>query len=139
MNRDIAQDLAGIVDAPDFRGESGELVERWVEEGIGVEAVEPILQFMEAHANVDFGAPGPLVHFVERFYRHGYEECLQRSLRRRPTPATVWMLNRVLNGTRSEPTRHELIEVLGSVLAHPRADQASIDLARRFLERSRTS
>ena len=28
--------------------------------GAGIETVEPVLRFMETHASMDFGAPGPL-------------------------------------------------------------------------------
>ena len=42
--------------------------------------VEPILEIMEENPDIEFGNPGPLVHFVERFYKHGYEELLLNSL-----------------------------------------------------------
>jgi hypothetical protein len=135
MHRNVAQDLASIVDAVDVCSASNDLVEIWLGEDVGVEAVDPVLQFMEDHATVNFGAPGPLVHFVERFHRHGYEERLLRSVARKPTRTTVWMVNRLLNGTKSEPTRRQLIDVLRSVHVHARADQGAIDMARRFLER----
>ena len=54
---------------------------------------------MERHPLTDFGSPGPIVHFVERFYKKGYEEELLLSLKRMPTLHTVWMLNRIINGT----------------------------------------
>ena len=54
---------------------------------------------MERHPLTDFGSPGPIVHFVERFYKKGYEEELLLSLKRMPTLHTVWMLNRLVNGT----------------------------------------
>ena len=54
---------------------------------------------MERHPLTDFGRPGPIVHFVERFYKKGYEEELLLSLKRMPTLHTVWMLNRLINGT----------------------------------------
>ena len=38
--------------------------------------VEPILEIIESNPNVDFGMPGDLVHFVEKFYKKGYEELL---------------------------------------------------------------
>lgn len=75
------------------------------------EAVEPVLRFLEEHRDLDLGMPGPLVHYVERFFRKGYEEKLLASLRRAPTPRTVWMLNRLLNGLTEEerePYRREM-------------------------------
>ena len=29
---------------------------------------------MELNPGLDFGTPGPLVHFVEQFYGNGYEQ-----------------------------------------------------------------
>ena len=39
------------------------------------------------------------MHFVETFYKKGYEEKLISSLKRMPTVHTVWMLHRIINGT----------------------------------------
>jgi hypothetical protein len=58
-----------------------------------------VLRFIENHPDEDLGAPGPLVHFVERFYRRGYEDQLVESVRRRPTELNLWMLNRLINGS----------------------------------------
>ena len=64
-----------------------------------LDSVQPLLRLMERHPLTDFGSPGPIVHFVERFYKKGYEEELLLSLKRMPTLHTVWMLNRLINGT----------------------------------------
>ena len=56
----------------DFKGllrgttleEKWTLAENWETRGVGPEAIEPILRFMEANPGLDFGAPGPLVHFL---------------------------------------------------------------------------
>ena len=45
------------------------------------ELVEPILEIIATNPQVDFGMPGDLVHFVEQFYKHGYEELLIASVR----------------------------------------------------------
>ncbi len=39
-------------------------------------AVNPILKLLDNNPDVDFGAPGPLVHFAERFYQNGMKSCL---------------------------------------------------------------
>ncbi len=75
------------------------LTAKWDEESIGSEAVEPILQFMESHPDLDYGSPGPLVQFVES-RRH--EDKLIESIERRPTFHTMWMLNRLINGAPKE-------------------------------------
>ena len=64
-----------------------------------LDSVQLLLRLMERHPLADFGSPGPIVHFVERFYKKGYEEELLLSLKRMPTLHTVWMLHRLINGT----------------------------------------
>lgn len=59
--------------------------------------VAPILDFISKHPEVDFGAPGELVHFVERFYHQGYEELLMESVLKSPTVHNIWMLHRCYN------------------------------------------
>ena len=46
------------------------------------ELVEPILEIIGTHPRVDFGMPGDLVHFLEQFYKYGYEELLVSSVRK---------------------------------------------------------
>ena len=38
------------------------------------------------------------LNYMERFYRHGYEELLMKSIERRPTIHTIFMMNRLING-----------------------------------------
>ena len=59
--------------------------------------VDPVLDFISKHPEVDFGTPGELVHFVERFYHQGYEELLMESVLKSPTAHNIWMLHRCYN------------------------------------------
>lgn len=68
-----------------------------IKEDDSIEYVDRILHFMEDNPNIDYGVPGPLVHYLERYYNNGYEELLYNSIERSPTAHTLWMLNRVLN------------------------------------------
>ena len=86
---EITDQLERIGTMENFPSQSIELTDRWTSDGVGFEAVEPILQFMENHPDVDLGTPGALVHFAEEFYRHGYEEKLLESLSRRPVSHTI--------------------------------------------------
>ena len=61
------------------------------------ELVEPILEIIGTHPRVDFGMPGDLVHFLEQFYKHGYEELLVSSVRKNPTAHNIWMVHRCFN------------------------------------------
>lgn len=99
-----------------------ELMDTWTSGSVGIEGVEAVLRFMEAHPDVDYGSPGPLVHFVERFYGHGYEQVLINSIKRQPRAHTMWMLIAVVNGTRDLEARRRLMAVLAEA-----AEDASLD------------
>lgn len=57
------------------------------------------------------------------------------SVEGRPTPHTVWMLNRVINGAKDAETRGRLIGVLRTVANEPAARGGAAATARRFLDR----
>jgi hypothetical protein len=136
MSKHIIEDeLNSIAAAENFPSLSAGLVDDWVSDGVGAGAVGEVLNFMERHPSTDFGAPGALVHFVERFYRNGYEEKLLESVNRKPTAITVWMLNRLLNGAKTEAERQALWRALDGVQANPLADSSATQMAKRFLER----
>ena len=132
---EITDQLDAIADVEDFAIRSAELTERWTSAGAGLESVEPILRFMEKHPSIHYGMPGALVHFIERFYRTGYEEKLLESIKRMPTSTTVWMLNRVINGTNEPIARLPLIEAMKHSAQHSLADENAISMASRFLQR----
>ncbi len=73
---EIVQKLAAVKSEDDLTDDADDLVQGWTNTHVGLLAVEPILQFMEAHSDWDFGMPGSLVHFVEEFYGNGYEQEL---------------------------------------------------------------
>lgn len=134
--KQIARQLQRIASDDDFVASSAELVDAWRDASLGIESVEPILRFMEGHPEVDYGIPGPLVHFVEEFFERGYEEKLIESIQRKPTAATVWMLNRVINGTQDETAREQLYATMKEAAAHPEADNDTVELIGTFLEDS---
>jgi hypothetical protein len=111
-SQDITDQLERIALAEDFAIRSADVIEAWCDAGIGVEGVDPILQFMEAHPALDYGMPGPLVHFLEELYLKGYEERLIESVSRKPTGLTVWMLNRVINGTKEPGKKQSLVATM---------------------------
>jgi hypothetical protein len=116
----------------DFEYQSIQLTERWKGDENASEAVEPILRFMESHPDVDYGTPGALVHFVETF--SSYEQKLVQSVEHRPTPQTVGMLNRAINGERDPKKRQALLATLERVLGHPQADSMTRSRAFDYLE-----
>lgn len=111
--------------------ELDELAERLEMEDSEGEGIEPVLRFLEEHRDLDLGLPGPLVHYLERYFRRGYEAQLLTSLERAPTPRTVWMLNRLLNGLKGvekEPYLREMERLAGV------ADDEVATMAQRFLK-----
>ena len=94
-SKEISEQLEAIASADDVVSSTAKLTDAWSAANVGFESVEPILHFMEEHPELEYGMPGPLVHFIEEFYLNGYEERLIESVGRRPTMLTVWMLNRV--------------------------------------------
>lgn len=134
-SNEIAEQLESIASADDVVSSTTELTDAWSAADVGVKSVEPILRFMEEHPELDYGMPGPLVHYVEEFFQRGYEERLIESVSRRPTQQTVWMLNRVLNGTREQAQRQIVVRAMRQAATNPKADEATIELLQCFLER----
>ncbi len=132
---EIRRSLDAIKDDPEFGARCEGLVDDWIAAGFGVEAVDPILRFMETHPEIDYGMPGALVHFVERAYLRGYAQLLLDSLARRPTPHTVWMLNRVINGTEDAALRGRYERAMERAAVHPLADSDTVEEVRGFLSR----
>jgi hypothetical protein len=112
---DFRDQLSRVASSDDMLSNQYGLTDEWIAAGIGLESVEPILRFMEDHPELDLGTPGPLVHFVERFYGKGYESKLVASVPRKPTSHTLWMLNRLINGTDEGEERRRLVDLMEGV------------------------
>lgn len=110
LNSIIQKMEAGMQDNEDFETVMMDCMEEIEENYNQLDSVQPLLRLMERHPLTDFGSPGPIVHFVERFYQKGYEEELLLSLKRMPTLHTVWMLNRLINGTDQAEVYLELLK-----------------------------
>lgn len=95
------------------------------------DAIDLLFRLIEDNPTVDFGMPGPLVHFLESFYGNGYEEKLLESLRRSPTFPTVSMLNRLINGV-SLIERDTYLTILHKVFYRTDVSQKIRSLAKDF-------
>ena len=133
--QEITDHLVSIASSDDFPGESAALVDEWSDAPDAFSAIGPVLLFIEQHPEVDFGTPGPLVHFVEGFYGRGYEQELIESVNRKPTVHTVWMTNRVINGTKNPEERRRLVEVLRQARDNPLADSDTRDVVTLLLDK----
>ena len=121
-------------DEDDFPYSLDDLVAELPSTDEGLVLVPVILRFMEAHPDLDYGIPGALVHYVERFWNRGYEACLVESVSRHPTMPTLGMLNRLVNGTNEVTSKTRLLGLIKSVVTHPLADSTTQEWAERLLE-----
>jgi hypothetical protein len=87
---------------------------------------------MERLDDIELGTPGPLVHTLES-WRGAYEALLAESIQRKPSPLTVWMVNRILNTRPSEADAW--LALLRIAMSHPSASEATKADAADFLRR----
>lgn len=92
-----------------------------------------LFDVMERMPDVEMGAPGPLVATLEQM-RGRYESELAESIKRKPTALTVWMVNRILNGTRDQGQRQFYLDLLRFAAEHPEAPDSARHKARHFME-----
>lgn len=59
--------------------------------------IEPLFRLLERHPHFNFGNPGRVVHYLEKFDDGTYAPFLYASIHRVPTEYNIWMLNRFLN------------------------------------------
>ena len=77
--------------------------------------IGPLFRILENNSEYDFGMPGEIVHTLETYYKKGLEQELLMSLERKPTFYTVWMLNRILNGTSDLKEQEYYLEILKNI------------------------
>ena len=97
----------------DFVQETYELVEE-LEVSPPVDHVRTIIEFMEQNPDVDYGARGPLTHYIEKLDIGTYSKLMIESVRAKPTMHTVGMLNSCINALKGA-SRREALTVLKEV------------------------
>jgi len=128
----VIKEIESAVGTDDFEFIMEENIMKLEVEGVGIEAVTPLLELMERHPMDDFGMPGAIVHFVERFYKNGYEELLIESVKRRPTMHTVWMLNRVMNGSEN---KNDYLKIMKEVTERSDVEEEIKNSVSEFMDR----
>ena len=93
-------------------------------------AFPEFFRLMERLSDSDLGSPGSLVHTMEK-HEGSYEDLLAASVSRKPTPLTVWMVNRILNGGTKD--REKWMEILAVAVSHPAASEVAREQASRFI------
>lgn len=130
MIEELIRELEAQIDSDDYEEVQGKCLAQIQAEGLGLSAVEPLLLFMERHPLSDFGMPGAIVHYVEQFYKKGYEDLLAVSIARRPTLHTVWMLNRIKNAGKNAG---EYEQLLRNILERPDVEEEIKNSVKEFL------
>lgn len=130
MIEDLIKKMEEQIDSDDFEEVQEECIYQIEKENLGISVVEPLLLFMERHPLSDFGMPGAIVHYVEQFYKKGYEDLLVDSVIRRPTLHTVWMINRIKNAGENSD-KYE--KILNDILEKQDVDEAVKNSVRDFL------
>lgn len=130
MIEDLIKKMEEQIDSDDFEEVQEECIYQIEKENLGISVVEPLLLFMERHPLSDFGMPGAIVHYVEQFYKKGYEDLLVDSVIRRPTLHTVWMINRIKNAGENSD-KYE--KILNDILEKQDVEEAVKNSVRDFL------
>lgn len=123
--------MENTIDTDEFELIQEECIEEIERLNLGLSAVEPLLKFIECYPLADFGMPGAIVHYVESFYKNGYEDILYESVKRCPTTHTVWMLNRICN---DENSSHKFRELLVDIAKRDDINNTIAEEAKGFLE-----
>lgn len=79
---EIIKTMENKIESDDFEVVMTDCMETVESDYNELSSVEPLLQMIERHPLTSFGSPGPIVHFVETFYKKGYEEKLISSLKK---------------------------------------------------------
>jgi hypothetical protein len=95
-------------------------------------AVPAVLDAFERYPDAWWGNPGPLVHLLE--HCGGHVDALIQSVNRIPTPTTVWMVNRVLNGAVDPELRSRLLACLEVAANDVRVSETTRSEAESFVE-----
>ena len=124
------------IDDTDFICLQYDIVKKIETDEVGFEITQDIFDLMEKYPLIEFGSPGPLTHFIEKFYKENqeqYEKILKKSVEEKPTIHTVWLLNRVINGSQGEKT-NELTQIMKSISENKNLDNEIRNVAEDFLE-----
>ena len=132
MIDELIKEMEQHIDCDDFEEIQEKCVSKIKESNPGIDVVESLLLFMESHPLSDFGIPGAIVHYVEQFYKNGYEDLLIASVVRRPTLHTVWMMNRIKNASENSEKYEKL---LNDILTKQGVEEEIKNSVKEFLDK----
>lgn len=130
MIKELLEKLENLVGTDWFEADSSEIMDSLEAEGAGSGIIGDLLAIMERHPLDDFGCPGAVVHYIERYYPD-YIPLLISSLERAPAMHTVWMLNRCINA--KDKNSGEYLDILKGIAANEDIAAEIRDFARHFV------
>lgn len=94
--------------------------------------LKPLFQLLLNNGSFNFGSPGAVVHYLEKFDNEVYVPELVSALKIKPTEHLIWMLNRYINSV-DEEAEEEGINLLKSI-AENSTDKYIVEVAKDFLQ-----
>ncbi len=89
-----------------------------------------LINFIAENPHLEFGSPGPVIHFLER--KGHYESELIHATYKKPNWYLLWMLNRCIND--SSEYRDEMLKALKFTAERTDIDDSIAEDARDFYE-----
>lgn len=111
--------------------ETSEILDEMYNNETGEEYVEFLIDFMSDNPNIDYGMPGPIVHFIERYPVEYYLGFLLKAIAKKPNDTLLWMLNRITN-VADNINREKYIDVFKKTAERKDIDAVTKDTALRF-------
>ena len=113
--------------------ETSEILDEMYDNETGEECVEFLINFMSDNPNIDYGMPGPIVHFIEKYPIEYYLEFLLKAIAKKPNDTLLWMLNRITN-VADNINREKYIDVFKKTAERKDIDAITKDTALEFYQ-----
>ena len=111
--------------------ETSEILDEMYNNGIGKEYVEFLINFMSDNPDIDYGMPGPIVHFIEKYPIEYYLGFLLKAIEKKPNDTLLWMLNRITN-VADKINKEKYIDVFKKTTERKDIDAITKDTALQF-------
>ena len=111
--------------------ETSEILDELYNNETGEEYVEFLINFMSDNPDIDYGMPGPIVHFIERYPIEYYLGFLLKAIETKPNVTLLWMLNRITN-VADKINKEKYIDVFEKTAERKDIDAVTKDTALEF-------
>ena len=111
--------------------ETSEILDELYNNETGEEYVEFLINFMSDNPNIDYGMPGPIVHFIEKYPIEYYLGFLLKAIETKPNATLLWMLNRITN-VADKINKEKYVDVFRKTTERKDIDAVTKDTALQF-------